>query len=158
MNNKGINWWPVTIIFFFLLLIGGLVHIVYIGQDLFIPPVKDDYKTQQDFFQPESDRRQLQEKSGLDLKLVVSALTQGRQTVTLTFQPVRTLNTLSDTARVIVYRTTGTATDQKYKMLPATDSTWMIPVEFTEQGEWFIRTTVPAGSFDFRKEFRLTIR
>lgn len=158
MSKKEINWWPVSIIFFFLLLIGGLVHIVYVGQDLFIPPVKDDYKTQQDFFQPESDRRQLQAKSGMDLKMAVSALKMGQQTLTLTFRPVRILNQQTDTASVIVYRTTGTATDQKHKLLPATDSTWVIPVEFMEKGEWFIRATVPAGSFDFRKEFRLTIR
>ncbi|NUQ80381.1 MAG: FixH family protein [Bacteroidetes bacterium] len=158
MSKNGINWWPATIVFFFILLIGGLVHIVWVGKELFIPPVKDDYKTQQDFFQPESDRRQIQEKSGLDLKMAVSSLTTGPQTLSLSFYPSKMLNLETDTARIILYRATGTTPDQKILQLPSTDSTWVIPVQFTEKGEWFIRTTVPAGSFDFRKEFRMIIR
>jgi len=155
--NKVPTHWVITIPLLFVALIAGLVHIIYVGTDLFTPPVKDDFKKQQEFFQPESDRRAKQAASGIDLKIRLSSFSAGENNLTFYFTPRQTL-TPADTGRFILYRVNSVATDSVHLVLPDTDSSFSFSHKFTESGEWYLKAGVPLDSFYFRKEFRFKIR
>ncbi|MBN8706690.1 MAG: FixH family protein [Bacteroidetes bacterium] len=157
MSNKVPTHWVITIPLLFVALIAGLVHIIYVGTDLFTPPVKDDFKKQQDFFQPESDRRATQEASGIALKMQLSSFEKGESTLQFAFSPRQELNP-ADTARFIVFRVNSVKTDSLHLVFPATDSSFVFKHNFTESGDWYIKAGIQLKNFYFRKEFRFTIR
>lgn len=157
MSNKIPSHWVITIPLLFVALIAGLVHIIYVGTDLFTPPVKDDFKKQQDFFQPESDRRAIQEASGIDLKMQLSSFKPGESTLNFYFSPKQVLNQ-ADTARFIVFRVNSVKTDSLHLVFPVSDSSFTFRHKFTESGEWYIKAGIQLEKFYYRKEFRFTIR
>ncbi|MCA0445290.1 MAG: hypothetical protein LCH54_03575 [Bacteroidetes bacterium] len=157
MSNKVSTHWVITIPLLFVALIAGLVHIIYVGTDLFTPPIKDDYKKQQDFFQPESDRRATQEASGIDLKMQLSSFKTGESAINFYFSPKQVLN-LADTARFIVFRVNSVKTDSLHLVFPVTDSSFAFKHTFSESGDWYIKAGIQLKDFYFRKEFRFTIR
>lgn len=157
MPNKVPSHWVITIPLLFVALIAGLIHIIYVGTGLFTPPIKDDFKKQQEFFQPESDRRAVQDASGIDLKMHLSSFKTGESVLNFYFSPKQTLNQ-ADTARFIVFRVNSVKTDSVHLVFPVSDSSFSFKHTFTESGDWYIKAGIQLRSFYYRKEFRFSIR